>query len=630
MNHPAERPQSDFLLPDDAFTDIFALNQSEVEVIEPKQFAPFQAREMSASGENAQSFIPDAGWHWHDAALIAVERASPDGISTEYAIGAVDLYASARTGDIGGSYLEIAAFNDVDRAADAYRDLQADIDSRMLLPFQLVDFASEAAHAHGAENPTWRTAGSTEYAAYEAMRDLNSPGMSDLPPADFVFGLPELPSDPVIDGLPLTPDAMYPDDITYSFGSGITEDGEPALQAVKHWQENDENRDARQTIDVFGMSEEAEAVAREFNAMLASEGLQDTMRLATDIATANGYVQPERDALFSDGPADAFTGDLRADPIQQFQDVFADGNSRLLGPADPAVNYSFDITEPDPFTMELRANKWWFGQDGSLHNNGLTLNSYSLESFEFERETEREIAAMDREGLVQTHREEGLEASMREAEAMAVANGELDVHREDGRLFYEGPPDRFTTLRERQIAGHEQAASVPERDEWQELLDRANNDKPDPEPHYWLLQHRSVETPDGEPLGTALVMIEFPQLTPDFGTYLEQHGMDDSVYPTEARRLEVAHFADEGASRKFETEFRSYLMPGVIDGPELAPEVATLEGLSGEWDPLGFRDIAAHLSGAQAIVKDTADWHLHMSEVERGAELRLEPADFDL
>jgi hypothetical protein len=71
-------------------------------------------------------------------------------------------------------------------------------------------------------------------------------------------------------------------------------------------------------------------------------------------------------------------------------------------------------------------------------------------------------------------------------------------------------------------------------------------------------------------------MIEFPRLTPGFGTYSEEHGIDDSVNPTEARRLELAHFADEAASRKFEAEFLSYLMLGIIDGPSLPVTISAL------------------------------------------------------
>ena len=53
--------------------------------------------------------------------------------------------------------------------------------------------------------------------------------------------------------------------------------------------------------------------------------------------------------------------------------------------------------------------------------------------------------------------------------------------------------------------------------------------------------------------------------------------------PQRAERLEMAHFASEEQAQRFETEFRSYLVPGLIDGPELAEEVSKLEGMAGEW-----------------------------------------------
>ncbi|MFZ2880335.1 MAG: hypothetical protein WA009_12410, partial [Phototrophicaceae bacterium] len=224
----------------------------------------------------------------------------------------------------------------------------------------------------------------------------------------------------------------------------------------------------------------------------------------------------------------------------------------------------------------------------------------------------------------------GLEASMRQAEAWSVGHGVLDPEREDGRLFFDGPPDRFTTQREAELAGREHPSDVPVRDLWQELIDRAENDQPEPERHYWQMHHRPVETPEGEPLGTALVLIEFPQLPPDFGAYLEEHSMDDTVYPTEARRLEVGHFADEDASRKFEAEFRSFLVPGIMEAPDLAPAVAKLEGLSGEWEPLGFHDISAFMSGAQPVIKDEAEWHVHDTHTPREPRDPVDTFDFEL
>jgi hypothetical protein len=544
-----------------------------------------------------QSYPPDAGWHWHDAALIVFERR--DAGRSEYAVGAVDLYANAQTGDLGGSYLELGAFSDLDRAADQYSRLQTTVDEQMLLPFQLADYLDRRLQDI-AHKPEWRTAGPAEYAAYEAMRSID-------------FAEPVISAD-------------------YAFASGITEDGEPALQAVKRWPDGAEIREARQTLDTYGMNDEAAAAARELNTLLETDGLDKAMELAESIAIASGQLQPGDDGikLFHEGPPDPFTSEQPLDPVRQFQDAFADGQTRLLEPVDPVVNYSFDVVEPDPYTIELRANKWWIGEDGALRHDGLTVNSYSLESFEFERESEREIAAMNRDDLEQTHRGEGLEASMRKAEALAVTNGELDPHREDGRLFYEGPLDRFTTLREAELAGREQAEVALERDEWQELLDRAENDQPEPERHYWQLHHRPVETPEGEPLGTALVMIEFPQLPLDFGAYLEEHGMNDSIYPTQARTLEMGHFANEEASKKFETEFRGYLVSGILEGPDLAPEVAKLEGLSGKWEDLDYSDIVEFMRSDQAVIRDIMDVHEHNPQTERGSQELVHSSRMDI
>ncbi|MBW7880980.1 MAG: hypothetical protein H3C32_16925 [Anaerolineae bacterium] len=533
--------------------------------------------------DKAVSYDLDAGWHWHDATLIVFERENAG--RSEYAVGAVDLYANANTGDLGGSYLELAAFEDIDRAAHVYRDLQAEVDERMLLPFQLTDYLDQRAQQRGQQTPEWRTAGPAEYAAYAAIRSLDAP---------------ELPIE-----------------AEYHFAAGISEDGETALQAVKRWPEGGDTREARQTLDTFGMSDEASVVARELNVLAETEGLQSAMDLAKQIAGASSHIDADRAFLFSTGPVDLFTGDSQADPAQRVQDIFPSTGTRLLEPIDPVVNYSFDLVSADPSMLDLIANKWWIGEDGALRNSGLIVRSYSLESFEFERDHEREVAASDRDDLEHTHHREGLEASMRQAEAWSVSHGELDPEREDGRLFSDGPPDRFTTLRETELSGREQSLAVPVSDGWQELIDRAENDQPEPERHYWQMHHRPVETPAGEPLGTALVLIEFPQLPPDFGTYLEEHGMDDTVYPTEARRLEVGHFADEDASRKFEAEFRSFLVPGIMEGPDLAPAVAKLEGLSGEWEPLGFHDIVAHMSGAHAVIKDEAEWHVHDTTAAR-------------
>jgi hypothetical protein len=92
----------------------------------------------------------------------------------------------------------------------------------------------------------------------------------------------------------------------------------------------------------------------------------------------------------------------------------------------------------------------------------------------------------------------------------------------------------------------------------------------------------------------------------------------------------MAHFANEDDARRFEMEFRSYLVPGLLDGPELAPEVAKLEGLSGEWEDMDYRSIVDYMSGSRTIVREADDWHLHNPNAEREAWEPVENQQTDI
>jgi hypothetical protein len=115
------------------------------------------------------------------------------------------------------------------------------------------------------------------------------------------------------------------------------------------------------------------------------------------------------------------------------------------------VNYSFEALPADPYTLELRADKWWFGENGRVENSTLTLNAYDLEQDEVQRETVREEALMEREDLLRICDTQGLEAAMHQAEDLAIDNEHLDEDRDDPRLFTEGPQDRFLSQREQTV-----------------------------------------------------------------------------------------------------------------------------------------------------------------------------------
>lgn len=186
-----EPPELDFSIPDapwerDPFpADLFAGGSFDyLPVDEP--FEPFtRSDEVSLPASSAPTYDPDAGWSWHDAGIIAVERPASAHEGERYSIGAIDLYANTHTGDLGGSYLEIGTFDDLDQAAAFYHELQGEIHDERLLPFQLTDFAYERAAERAIERdepvPEWRGASGMEYAAYEDMRSLDT---LDLPPDD--------------------------------------------------------------------------------------------------------------------------------------------------------------------------------------------------------------------------------------------------------------------------------------------------------------------------------------------------------------------------------------------------------------------------------------------------------------
>ena len=467
--------------------------------------------------------------------------------------------------------------------------------------------------------------------------------------------------------------------VDYAFEVGVGDDGDPTLEAVKHWRDGSQDREAHQPIAVYGTSEEAARDQAELNDVRETNGLEAAMNLAESMAASSGALHDGRDdpRLFTEGPPDPFTTNAERDraetefvreygekdtqplvpvtvepeaQVERFREQFADSAYHLLEPVDPTVNYSFEVIPADPWTLELTADKWWLDTDGRVGHEGQTLQTYSLESFEWESEIEREVAAIDVENLHRTYQDEGLEVAMRGAEGIAVANHELDPNRADGRLFTEGPTDRFTTAREAELLGLENApVGEPIRDitndetqelpavarapgSWDELVAQQTDHEPEPERHYWQMHYRPVETPDGEKLGTALFVTEFPQLPPNFDDYIDENGMDDSEYPTEARTLEMAHFADEKDAAKFDAEFRGYLVPGLLDGPELAPEVAKLEGLSGEWEDMDYGAIVAYMSGNRTIVREESEWRLHNPNAEREAQAKDErlPNDIDL
>lgn len=192
-------PDEVYFMPDDPFpADLFSSAPPDYDyapVDDPwlpddERFVPQVVQHLPdvppLSQDGLQGFEPpepaDEGWGWHDARLIGVERETDDG--TRYEIGAIDVYANVNTGDLGGSYLPVASFEDVDVAAAFYHTLQEQIHDEGLPAYQVPEFAEARAAEMNPEPEQWRGATPEEYAAYEHLRDLEdgSIGGRDEPP----------------------------------------------------------------------------------------------------------------------------------------------------------------------------------------------------------------------------------------------------------------------------------------------------------------------------------------------------------------------------------------------------------------------------------------------------------------
>ena len=125
-----ELADRDPTLPDDPFADDSFPSEFPDYPYEPldEPFVPSSPvqTDVSVKAVSGEVQPADGAWSWHDAALIGVERANVTG-EISYEIGCVDLHANPQTGDLGGNYLKLDSFDDVDEAAAFYHELQGEI-----------------------------------------------------------------------------------------------------------------------------------------------------------------------------------------------------------------------------------------------------------------------------------------------------------------------------------------------------------------------------------------------------------------------------------------------------------------------------------------------------------------------
>ena len=79
------------------------------------------------------------------------------------------------------------------------------------------------------------------------------------------------------------------------------------------------------------------------------------------------------------------------------------------------------------------------------------------------------------------------------------------------------------------------------------------------------------------------------------------------------------------AAQAFEEEFRTYLTPGLLEGPELAETIAELEGLPGQWVETTGENIVGLTNGEKTtLVRQPEDWHPYNPDAEQEARIAAE------
>jgi hypothetical protein len=292
-----------------------------------------------------------------------------------------------------------------------------------------------------------------------------------------------------------------------------------------------------------------------------------------------------------------------------FEATFEKSETELLQPVNDSVNYAVVVQQPDPWTGELAVEKYWKEPGGYLGVQSVTLDTYDPDDAQG-----REQAEQARNVLLEVFDERGLEAMMYKAELTAVQNDWLDGDRADPRLFTQGPADRFETLAQR-LEGEINPY-------WNTDGEKIEDPVPQPEVEnpYWRLDPIPVNDPEGEPLGHALHMVVYPGVERDPDAVGSPAMAEDEPF----RMLEMAHFDTPEAVDKFGKEFKGYLVPGLLDGPELAVEVARLEGLPAEWKTLEGDDLKAYQNAELTLTHDLMDWHPYNPNAERDARIAAE------
>ena len=131
---------------------------------------------------------PPDNWSWLDARFVGMEQVDADGAVTGYEVGCVDLYADTVSGDLGGTFLRVQAFDagELEQAEELLNRLNNYAYDRGVGAYDVPKLAERAAAKmagrEGAEPPEWRALTPGEYALFEREFGLVEGPDPDIPP----------------------------------------------------------------------------------------------------------------------------------------------------------------------------------------------------------------------------------------------------------------------------------------------------------------------------------------------------------------------------------------------------------------------------------------------------------------
>lgn len=387
---------------------------------------------------------------------------------------------------------------------------------------------------------------------------------------------------------PAAPDVNYAFEVAPGQEPGTLE-----LLAEKLWVEPDgELKTQFQAVREYETSEEGEAfhTMGKLYEVADKFGRDAAMNDAVAMAVEDGYIAEDKSYLFTDGPPDNFTA-----PQPELE--IGGGSSQIfLLPDDAPVNYALSIVDADPHTTAFQIEKHWKESDGKEAYDLATIQTYDAadpDSFD--------EALADRDRLLGVYAEEGLGGLVEEIH---------DIRDDDSKpLFHSGPADDFTAQPAPHITEEMPQNDFHHTEDWGDAAP------------YWRLDAMPVNDPEGNALGQALFIVRYPDV---------EQGVVAPPGDAHFEMLEMAHFKDEKDAAAFGRDFHSHLVPGIIDGPELAEAVAFLEGHPKQWQTLEGEELESYKDVSLTLTRQPEKWHLYNPNAEREARLAAESPGMEL